>query len=35
MQSLLRESLVVFSQLRDEIENAISKSKTTEAVDLR
>lgn len=31
MQLLLRESLVVFSQLRDEITNAISKSKSTEA----
>lgn len=31
MQLLLSESLVVFSQLRDEIENAISESKPTEA----
>jgi hypothetical protein len=31
MQLLLRESLVVFSQLGDEIKNAISKSNTTDA----
>ena len=30
MQLLLRESLMVFSQLRDEIKNAISKSQPTE-----